>query len=354
MKINTIGELEVLAQKDRAVCNILTDFNIGRKNAVSALALLNDVYVSEKLVRTFRGNLSTAYDSIKETVQATRHLTLVPEFSEERKTTFTSYTKGSNQSKKIFGFGDFQINKHDRDFLARIVQLIADEKPDMICLTGDESDNSAVGRHAKGLKEEFESNLQDQIDETISWFAAIRDAAPNAEIHMAHSNHMEWITRAIHTRLPGLATLRVLTPEILYQLNDFDIQYQRKIYEFVPGYVLAHGHQWSFTSGSHATQGAQAVRRLGKSLLAGHCHQGILKPVYIGYEGKGEQLVYANPGCVMDFEKAMESNGGYISGTSPDWSKGIIAITHDQGLNYTELIMGNNDGSFKYGDKIYR
>ena len=350
MKISSIGELEVLSKVNQDVFNILTDFNISRKRVTWALDDVHDVQVSEKLVRTFRSNLATAYDSIRDSVQPKRHLTLVPEFA----TPLMSYTKGSKQSKKIFGFGDFQINKHDRDFLARIVQLIADEKPDMICLTGDESDNSAVGRHAKGLKEEFESNLQDQIDETTNWFAAIRDAAPNAEIHMAHSNHMEWITRAIHTRLPGLATLRVLTPEILYQLNDFDIQYQRKIYEFVPGYVLAHGHQWSFTSGSHATQGAQAVRRLGKSLLAGHCHQGILKPVYIGYEGKGEQLVYANPGCVMDFEKAMESNGGYISGTSPDWSKGIVVITHDQGLNYTELVMGNNDGSFKYGDKIYR
>lgn len=365
MKISSSEELKVLSQVNQDVFNILADFNLSRKGVVSALDDIFCVEVSEKLVRTWREKLAR-FEPLDEIVEdgfnedeITELTSFIPALTEERLVNYTplfldgSSVKAAKKDQKVIGFGDFQINKHDPEFLAKAIDFVADQQPDIICLTGDESDNSAVGRWAKGMREEFESNLQDQIDETIDWLSEIRDAAPNAQIHMAHSNHMDWITKAVETRLPGFSSLRYLTPEVMYELDDLEIQYQRKLFEFLPGYLLGHGHQWQLTSATHTVKGIEHVLKTGKSILAGHVHQAALRTVFVGYEGKGEQKVYVNPGCMMDFDKAMASNGGYINGTSPNWSKGIVVIHRELGQNYTELVLGETNGTFRYEGKIY-
>lgn len=352
MKIDSIGQLRVLSQVNQDVTNILMDFNVSRRKAVWVLDDMHDVQISEKLIRTYRDQIKTAYVNLAEDTVLEKAIHATPvTFLEPVKVAKKGKPLSSGQ--RVIAFGDFQINKHDPDFLNRAIELVRDQQPDMICLTGDESDNSAVGRWAKGMREEYESNLQDQIDETIDWLTEIREAAPNARMMMAHSNHMEWITKAVETRLPGFSSLRYLTPEVMYDLNDLEITYERKLVEFLPDYLLGHGHQWELTSKSHLIKGVEHVMRTGKSILAGHVHQAALRSVFVGYEGKGIQHVYANPGCMMDFEKAMESNGGYIKGTSPNWSKGIVVITREAGQNYTELLLGQNDNSFRYEGKIY-
>lgn len=347
----SITELEVWAKIDQEIYNILSDSSLGRLS-VKARLIEKGFLVSEKLIRTWRDKnkpvqATLAEVSVANIVKSHQHAMNV--YGSKPAATL----KAEKKDQRVIAFGDFQINKHDPAFLAKTVEFVRDQQPDMICLTGDESDNSAVGRWAKGMKEEYESNLQAQIDETVQWLTRIREAAPNATIHMAHSNHMHWITRAVETRLPGLATLRALTPEVMYELDSLDINYQHKVFEFLPDYLLGHGHQWELTSKTHVIKGTEHVMRTGKSILAGHVHQAALRPVFIGYEGKGTQHVYVNAGCIMDFEKAMESNGGYIKGTSPNWSKGIVVITREAGQNYTELVLGQNNGTFRYEGKIY-
>lgn len=357
MKISSIGELEVLAKVDQEIYNLLADTELSRRKVVAQLAD-KGITVSEKLVRTFRNNVLYAYSVLNDSMKEEIQVSFTPGKESASSVKFLEPVKvkpgkAKSSGTRVIAFGDFQINKHDPDFISRAIELVRDQQPDMICLTGDESDNSAVGRWAKGMREEYESNLQDQIDETIDWLTEIREAAPNARILMAHSNHMEWITKAVETRLPGFSSLRYLTPEVMYDLNELEISYERKLVEFLPDYLMGHGHQWELTSKSHVIKGIEHVMRTGKSILAGHVHQAALRSVYIGYEGKGVQHVYANPGCMMDFEKAMESNGGYIKGTSPNWSKGVIVITREAGQNYTELLLGQNDNSFRYEGKIY-
>lgn len=372
LHVTSYTQLDQLAAEHSHVLDVLEDASMGRYRASEALRDMGLV-VSEKLIRTWRekamqsGPAETVIQN--SIIRMTEHELQNPfiyripdEGTMTRPVTYTTTTIGQtpkpktvskkDKDQRVIAFGDFQINKHDPDLLEKAVQLVKDQQPDMICLTGDESDNSAVGRWAKGMKEEFESNLQDQIDETIDWLTDIREAAPNARIWMAHSNHMNWVTKAIETRLPGFQTLRALTPEKLYELEELEIEYQRKIVEFLPNFLLAHGHQWNLSSTSHRTKGIEHVLRTGCSILAGHVHQAALETVFVGYEGKGEQKVYINPGCMMDFDKAMESNGGYISGTSPNWSKGIAVITRQGGQNFSELILADS-GNFRYEGKLY-
>jgi hypothetical protein len=361
LRVRTVEHLAQLAGINEEVYRVLHDLSISRARVVEEFELF-DCIVSEKVVRTYRSKYvprlnednvismtKNALNYVRETYGVTVPVVETNPFLPP----VVKPGKPQSSGKKVIAFGDFQINKHDPKFMAKTLDLIEDQKPDIICLTGDESDNSAVGRWAKGMREEFESNLQDQIDETVDWLADIREVAPSARIYMAHSNHMDWITRAVETRIPGFNSLRALTPEEMYKLDELDIQYQRQLFEFLPNYLLGHGHQWNLSSASHKTKGIEHVMRTGCSILAGHVHQATLQTVFIGYEGKGTQKVYANPGCMMDFEKAMESNGGYIGGTSPNWSKGIVVITREAGQNYTELVLGQNDGSFHYQGVTY-
>lgn len=380
--IRNADELDVLAKVDQSIYDILTDRTFGRRAAALEITM-KGFSVTDKVVRTWReknlGEVNHNFtmpmiNQFGENVNPLPKVEHVIDYGQYREgepnkiltTTGTVITipevknpkftfnvvKSRKDDKRVVAFGDFQINKHDPELLEKAVAFVKAQQPDMICLTGDESDNTAVGQWARGMKDEFEVSLQGQIDETIDWLTKIREAAPKAEIHMAHSNHMHWITKAIETRLPGLATLKALTPESLYQLKDLDIQYQRKIFEFLPNFLLAHGHQWKLTSGSHRTKGIQEVMRTGCSILAGHVHQAALETTFIGYEGKGEQKVYVNAGCMMDFEKSMASNGGYNAGTSPNWSSGIVVITREAGRNFTELLL-SQDKMFRYEGKLY-
>lgn len=364
--VTTLGELEILAGANKEVFDHLVDTTHGRRIAANSISELG-WSVSDKLVRTWRErHLPNSlpmhhkfehvidygqYNPIPKPQTWITPTTNVVDFPTKAAT--ISFPKVVDKDKKVIAFGDFQINKHDPEMLDKAVKFVKDQKPDMICLTGDESDNTAVGRWAKGTRDEYEVSLQEQIDETIEWLTKIREAAPAADIHMAHSNHMHWITKAIETRLPGFDSLRALTPEKLYELDDLGIQYQRKLYEFLPNFLLGHGHQWQLTSGTHRTKGIEQVMKTGCSILAGHVHQATLETAFIGFEGKGEQKVYVNPGCMMDFEKAMESNGGYVAGTSPNWSKGIVVIHREAGRNFTELVLANSDKSFRYEGRIY-
>lgn len=353
--------LDDIAACNEDIYNVLMNEKLGRRAAAFEITS-KGFTVTDKVVRTWREKFKPIWEGYKsiQAVSDTVSGTTVDSKSLLEKAIYTNNKSLSmnilkapvSGDKRVIAFGDFQINKHDPELLEKAVAFVKDQQPDVICLTGDESDNTAVGQWARGMKDEFEVSLQGQIDETIEWLTKIREAAPKAKIHMAHSNHMHWITKAIETRLPGLATLKALTPESLYQLKDLDIQYQRKIFEFLPNFLLAHGHQWKLTSGSHRTKGIQEVMRTGCSILAGHVHQAALETTFIGYEGKGEQKVYVNAGCMMDFEKSMASNGGYNAGTSPNWSSGIVVITREAGRNFTELLL-SQDKMFRYEGKLY-
>lgn len=362
--------LDNLAATHKGIYNVLmNDQKYGRRAAAREITSMGYT-VTDKVVRTWREKFLPIWESYNDIQKVSDSVSMTFTARADSGNAFTKLivpdakisgfnitdskinVTPSRGDKKVIAFGDFQINKHDPELLAKAVSFVKDQQPDIICLTGDESDNSAVGPWGRGMREEFEENLQAQIDETIEWLRKIREAAPKAKIHMAHSNHMHWITKAIETRLPGLATLRALTPEKLYELDDMDIQYQRKIFEFLPNFLLAHGHQWKLTSTSHRTKGIQEVMRTGHSILAGHVHQAALETAFIGYEGKGEQKVYVNAGCMMDFEKSMVSNGGYNAGTSPNWSSGIVVITREAGRNFTELLL-SQDKMFRYEGKLY-
>ncbi|APC46425.1 metallo-dependent phosphatase domain protein [Streptomyces phage BRock] len=401
MKIDSIEKLRVVSQVNQDVFDILNDRSIGRKRASDLLTATQGTPVSEKLIRTWRtlqeateaGYVALAESNREETEaekynreyaeaktvlghgnkyltgelqfrpdvdlggQAWRNIPdpVTPVKYERRFLTPDNMKKMSTRNKAsetVLAFGDWQIDRHDAEVLDKAIQFAGDLQPDKLVLTGDECDNTSIGRHAAGTLDEVQSNLQDQIDQTVGYLTALRQALPNTRIIMAHSNHMNRFQQKSAQAALGYHTLRGLLPENIYELTNLGIEYWRKIDQFLPGYVVAHGHQFSFTSKTHLNQGAQVIKDMGVSLLAGHCHQAGMRTAFQGYEGKGNTLTYVNAGCMMDFDMAVESNGGYISGKSPDWSHGMVVIDRLHGMNFTNLLIAQNK-TFHYEGVTY-
>lgn len=244
---------------------------------------------------------------------------------------------------------DWQCDLHDQSFIDRTVRLARDLQPDRIVHVGDESDATTIGRWVQGTPAEAEGNLQVQIDVTHDNLAAVRRAAPNAEIDVCYSNHLGRFASAVTTRIPAFRHLRGLRIEELFGLDDLKINYRRELFEVFPGVLAAHGHQFGLTSANQALKGPQWCHKLGASIVAGHTHRPLLTSAAQGAVGAMTSRFYLNVGCSMDFGKAE-----YITSRSPEWGLGVGVLEYNPRMGvHPTLIAANSGGRFRFGGKWY-
>lgn len=232
---------------------------------------------------------------------------------------------------------DWQVGMHDAEIIEKSLALAEYLQPDKIVHVGDESDCTAIGRWARGTKDEWESNLQAEIDTTHDYLSQFREVCPEATFDICFSNHMQRFANSIDTRIPGFRTLRALTIESLYGLDELDITMQYQPFDLFPDVIAAHGHQYGLTSAGQYQKGTQVVKTAGKSLIAGHTHRPVLASVARGYNAEMSTDFYLNVGCAMDFDSAT-----YISSRQPEWGFGLGIIRHENGISYPELLMARN------------
>lgn len=244
---------------------------------------------------------------------------------------------------------DWQCDLHDQDYINRTLALARDLQPDKIVHVGDESDATAIGRWVRDTPDEYESNLQQQIDATTENLAAFRRAVPSATIEICHSNHLARFAYAVRTRLPGYRDLRALSVESLFGLDELDIAFRREVFQVFPGVVAAHGHQFGLTSSNQYLRGTAWTHKLGASLVSGHTHRPLLTTVYTGVTPAGTSRFYLNVGCSMDFAKAE-----YITSRSPEWGHGVGILEHNTRTGWTQPHLLIADGNrFRWGGKWY-
>ncbi len=121
---------------------------------------------------------------------------------------------------------DWQVNLHDEDHINRTLKLVKDLQPDKIIHVGDETDATTIGRWVRETPEEVEGNLQEQIDLTHDFLAKFRSASPRSTFDICYSNHLERFALSIRTRIPAFRTLRNLTIESLFGLDDLRINFR--------------------------------------------------------------------------------------------------------------------------------
>lgn len=219
----------------------------------------------------------------------------------------------------------------------------------MLLNVGDDTDSPEPSKWNRGMAGEYAGTLQKNLDATHDVHSLFRQAlGENRPYHVQRSNHGDRVETYTRRYAPALSSLNSLFIESLLRYDDLGITYHRKIWEFAPGWVMAHGDE----GGLNQTPGGTAmglVRRLGKSVLCGHTHRLGMQHETRGLNGRPEFLFGIEVGHLMDMGKA-----SYLKTGSANWMSGFVTLEIDGRDVYPQLHHVRPDGRFGAYGKVWR
>lgn len=238
---------------------------------------------------------------------------------------------------------DLQVPSHDKRALGALCRFITDYRPSGILNVGDECDSPEPARWNKGGFGEYAGTLWETIALTNKVMQRLDDALrlgrddvadPVYDLHhhVMRSNHGDRVVKYIERYAPALwGAGSPLTIPRLYGYNadplldtcdSLPVIYHDRMWEFAPGWVLAHGDEGSLirTAGGTALN---IAKRTGKSIVCGHTHRAGVQHHTTGLNGRDTQrLVGVEVGNLMDMAQA-----DYLKGGHANWQQGF-AILH--------------------------
>lgn len=255
---------------------------------------------------------------------------------------------------------DLQIPSHDGKAVAALCKFIADYRPKGVLNVGDECDSPEPARWNKGMADEYAgtfwgnckttSNVMQRIDDALRMGRGdVDDPVYDLEHHVMRSNHGDRILKYVEKYAPALRGKdSPLTIPRLFGYNDtpildtlpLPIIYHDKLWEFAPGWVLAHGDEGSLirTAGGTALN---IAKRIGASVVCGHTHRAGMQHHTTGFNAKDTQrLIGVEVGHLMDVSKAE-----YLKGGHANWQK-AFAILHIRKRKVTPNLVLFNGRSF--------
>lgn len=243
---------------------------------------------------------------------------------------------------------DTQCPDQHRRALSAVTNFIADWQPDVLLHVGDDIDSPETSRWNKGTAGEYARTLQAGIDDTHAMHRAFREAlGPDKPYHLSRSNHTDRTETYVRKYAPALASLRSLRIEELLGYEDCGITYHRQVFEFAPGWVLAHGDE----GGLSQTPGGTALslaKRLNKSVVAGHTHRLGLQHETRGVGGR-DRIFGMEVGNLMDMRRAK-----YLKSGAANWCMGFGLLYVDGRDVSPVLVPVKQDGSFSVEGKVYK
>lgn len=242
-----------------------------------------------------------------------------------------------------------QIPYQNKRAVAAVLDFISDFQPDMLLNVGDDIDSPEPSRWTKGMAGEYAGTLQKSIDQTIAVHEAFSTAlTPCTPYHVMRSNHGDRVQTYVRRYAPALASLKSLQLEVLLGYESLGIKFHRQLFEFTPGWVLAHGDE----GGLVQTPGGTALslaKRVGKSVVCGHTHKAGIQHESRGFNGKINTLYGLEVGHLMDLSKAH-----YLKTGAANWQSAFAVLHIDQGRAYPHLVLVQPNGSFVYDGRKYR
>lgn len=343
-------DLYKYAKKHDHVLAVLVDETVDHQAAVTELESMG-VETSRTSVRRAREKLGVtspkAHMSSTDRYRGSDYVT-DPELIVSERNVVSGKTKKSSDPKTAVFLGDWQVGSHNHALISAAIELIKDLKPDIIGHTGDESDQTVLGRWVRGSEDEYRGNLQEEFDITSGYLEALTEVAPQAERHLAESNHGQRLEKAVAERLPGLGSLRCLKLDKLLRLDELGWELHSEQFEILPGLLMFHGHAEGFSSGTPLKRIEDFMLRKGKSFIFGHTHRFGLHTTAQGYEFDMDTLFAGNPGHMMNLTHA-----DYVRHRSPNWSSGLILVHYDGERLYPETILAK-DNILYYNGRIYK
>jgi UDP-2,3-diacylglucosamine pyrophosphatase LpxH len=249
--------------------------------------------------------------------------------------------------KRVIVIPDLQIPLHDSRLVTEFINFIEDYQPDELYCVGDEFDAFEISRWDKGTSIEMGGTYQKNIDKTFSIMARFRAALGyNKPFHIMRSNHGETRVRSYLKTAPALETLRALDYPTLMGYRDLKITYHNRLWEFAPGWLLAHGDEGSMSQQPGGTA-MRLASKTGKSVVCGHSHKAGLQHAHTGFNGLHTQKLYGmEVGHMMDMSKAV-----YLPANSGNWQQAFGILYIDRNKVTPNLINVNNRSFIVEGHK---
>jgi predicted phosphodiesterase len=249
--------------------------------------------------------------------------------------------------KRIVILSDMQIPYHDKKAVKLVQQFVKDYQPDQLFCVGDEADSPEPSRWNKGTAGEFSGTLQKGLDQTAEIMKTFKEAIGDKPFHVMRSNHGDRIQHYINRYAPALASLRELEYSKLLRYRENEITYHDKIYQFAPGWIMAHGDEGNLIRTAGGTAMSLA-RKTNSSVVCGHTHRLGIQHEHSGFNGKIQNRLYGvEVGHLMDLSKA-----SYLNTGSANWQQGIGILYVDKG-KVVPSVVPLNGTSFVVEGKQY-
>lgn len=242
--------------------------------------------------------------------------------------------------KTVVVLSDLQIPYHDPKFVSAVQEFVADYQPDELFCVGDELDAPEPSRWTKGTAGEYAGTLQKGIDKTHKIMAGFKEALGDRPFHVQRSNHTDRIENYVSRYAPALSSLRDLEYETLLGYNELGIKYHERIYNFAPGWAMAHGDEGSLSRIAGSTA-LSLARRTGLSIVCGHTHRLGIQHENTAVNGKVTGRLFGmEVGHMMDLSKA-----AYLKSGGANWQAGFGILHIDRG-NVTPSVVPMINNSF--------
>lgn len=210
-----------------------------------------------------------------------------------------------------------------------VLRFIEDIQPSHIFLNGDMIDFYQLSRFDKNPNRALE--LQEDIDELVSFLTTLRHVSKNAEIVYTEGNHEHRLYKYLCNH-PELFGLKVLQPEKLLCLDQLNIEWVPQEHTYVHhGFVVTHGD----VVRKHSGYSAKAMyEKYGTSGISGHTHRvGMYR-----HRNFGSDCLWIENGCLCELDP------DYVVGTA-DWQQAISVgefIKNDKRFQITQLQIVNH------------
>lgn len=236
--------------------------------------------------------------------------------------------------KRIVVLPDIQAPSEDRAAVANVARFVHEWEPDAVFCVGDEADSPEPSRWARGTAEEYAGTLQAGFDRVREVMGTFRVAAGwDVPFTVMRSNHSDRLRTYIKRYGPALTSLRDLRIEHQLGYEELNIEYKDRMWEFHPGWLLAHGDEGNLVQTAGGTA-LSLARKTGKSILAGHTHRLGMQHEMSGFNGKMTRNLWGiEVGHLMDMRKA-----SYLKTGAANWQQGFVTLTINKSVVHPTIV----------------